>query len=158
MIQRKQTVFLLLAVIMTVICLCMPLGSFTGTGILGLGGTIGSITTMYNLWLTLSEGTRDYSIWMLFAILLITCSISVIAIFSYHNRIVQSRFCMFNMLLVLGWYIVYAVLALNLADVFGKYCPSYTSVFPAVSFVLYFIARKAILADEALVRAADRIR
>ena len=152
MIQRKQTIFLLIAIILTVVCLCQPLGTFTAES------TLGAKQNMYNLWIVTLNNGYDNSIWALFAMLLLTCPIALIAIFMFHNRIAQARFCMFNMLLILGWHIVYAVFAINLQDVYGKFSLSYASVLPLVSFILYFIARKAILADEALVRAADRIR
>lgn len=152
MIQRKQTIFLLIAVILTVFCLCLPLGTFTSESVLG------EKHDMYNLWIAMADGSHDYSIWALFVIQLLTCPIALIAIFMYHNRIVQSRFCTFNIFLIIGWYIVYKVFALNLEGTYGQFSMSYTSVFPLISLILYFMARKAILADEALVRAADRIR
>lgn len=153
MIQRKQTLFLLLAVILTIVCLCLPLGSFADAADLGRG-----TSTLYNLWITVPGGGHIYHAWVLFAILLLTCPITAVAIFTYHNRMVQSRLCMFNMLLILGWYVVFAVFALNLKETLGQFSLSFTSVFPAVAVILYFLARKAILADEALVKAADRIR
>lgn len=153
MIQRKQTVFLLIAAVLVVVCLCTPLGCFTDMN--GIGK---DTATMYNLWITAADGTHNYQVWALFVILLITCPITLFAIFMYHNRMVQSRFCVFNILLTLGWYVVFAVFALNMKATYGEFHPSFTAIFPAVSMILYFMARKAILADEALVRAADRIR
>ena len=152
MIQRKQTIFLLLAVILTVVCLCLPLASFTPES------AVGGKSVMYNLWITSPDGAYDFSVWALFAILLITCPIALVAIFSYHNRKAQSRFCMFNILLSLGWYVVFAVTAFGLKGSMGKFDVSFNAILPAVSMILYFMARKAILADEALVRSADRIR
>ncbi len=152
MIQRKQTVFLFVAVVLTVVCLCMPLCRFTTTD------DIGSQLVMYNLWLTNAEGGHDLSVWALFAILLVTCPIGLFTIFSFHNRIVQSRFCLFNILLILGWYVVFIIFMLGFSNPLGTRHLALASVFPLVSAILYFLARKAILADEALVRAADRIR
>lgn len=151
MIQRKQTLFLLIAVVVAIVCLCLPLGDFTT-------GMPGEASTMYNLWIVRPDGTYDWSIWALFAILLITCPIALVAIFSYHNRKAQSRFCMFNILLSLGWYVVFAVTAFGLKGSMGNFDVSFNAILPAVSMILYFMARKAILADEALVRSADRIR
>lgn len=151
MIQRKQTLFLLIAVVVAIVCLCLPLGYFTT-------GMPGEASTMYNLWIVRPDGTYDWSIWALFAILLITCPIALVAIFSYHNRKAQSRFCMFNILLSLGWYVVFTVTAFGLKGSMGKFDVSFNAILPAVSMILYFMARKAILADEALVRSADRIR
>ncbi|WP_298454090.1 DUF4293 domain-containing protein [uncultured Prevotella sp.] len=152
MIQRKQTLFLLAAVILSIVCLCLPLGTFVADG------SLNQSSTMFNLWITMSDGSHDYSVWVLFAILLITCPIALIAIFMYHNRIVQSRFCLFNILLIIGWYAVYAVFTLNLKETVGEYNISFSSILPMISLILYFMARKAIISDEALVRAADRIR
>ena len=152
MIQRKQTLFLLLALILTIVCLCLPLGNFIS------GDTIGEKSTMYNLWISRPNGSHDFSVWALFAIQLITCPISLIAIFTYRNRIAQGRYCMFNILLCLGWYAVFAVMLFTIKDMSHDFTPSLTTVFPAISIILYLMARKAILADEALVRSADRIR
>lgn len=152
MIQRKQTIFLLAAVLLTIICLCMPLGTFVSESV------VGEKAVMYNLWIAKTNAPYDFSVLALFAILLLTCPIGLLAIFTYRNRIAQSRFCMFNVLLVLGWYVVYVVMALNLKETLGHFNISYSSVLPAVSIILYIMARKAILADEALVRSADRIR
>ncbi len=152
MIQRKQTLFLFAAMILTIVCLCLPLGRFSDTA------TIGNGATLYNLWLVDENGGRDFSVWALFADLLITCPIAIMSIFSYKNRIVQSRFCMFNILLILGWYAIFAALALHISAAYKNFEISFASVLPALSLILYFMARKAILADEALVKAADRIR
>lgn len=152
MIQRKQTLFLLIAVIAAVVCLCLPLGEFVS------GNVMGGKSVVYNLWITRPDGSHDFSVWALFAILLVTCSISLFAIFSYKNRITQSRFCMFNILLLLGWYFVLAAMTLKMDGAGGSFSISMTSALPAVSIILHFMARKAILADEALVRSADRIR
>jgi len=153
MIQRKQTIFLFVAIILTVVCLCMPIGNLKTINTLGSDESV-----IYNLWITNSSGIYDFKVWPLFAILLITCPIAIIAIFTYHNRITQSRFCMFNILLTLGWYVVYAMIALNLQENGSKLHMSFSVVLPLISIILYFMARKAILADEALVRSADRIR
>jgi hypothetical protein len=149
MIQRKQTLFMLLAFICTVVCLCLPVGSFTPQG-------MGADMSMYNLWVVEPNGAHNFAVWALFAILLVTLPICIAAIFSYHNRKGQARFCLFNVLLCLGWYVVYVVFSQVLA--YGDFHPSFAAVLPLVSMILYVMARKAILADEALVRAADRIR
>lgn len=150
MIQRKQTIFLLVALVLTVCCLCLPVGSFKQ----GLSAE----HTMYNLWIADEYGKPDFSVWALFAILLITCPVNIAAIFTYHNRIVQSRFCMFNMLLIIGWYAVLIVLLLSHHHDGGSVEIHLAAAFPLIALILYGMARKAILADEALVRAADRIR
>lgn len=151
MIQRKQTVYIVLGIIISVLSLCLPLGAFDQQGL-----TVG---TFYNLWVVTSHGAYDLVVWPLFAIELVTLPLAVVAIFAYRNRIFQSRLCMLNILLLIGWYVVYIVYS----QVFqGRYNADYhysiMSVMPFISIVLYLLARHFILADEKLVRDADRIR
>lgn len=149
MIQRKQTLFLLAALVLTTVCLCLPIGRFTPDG---MGGDF----TMFNLWVTTPDGTNEFSVWALFAILLLTIPFNMVAIFGYKNRKLQARLCMFNSLLIIGWYAVYAAFA-KVLD-YGSFHVSWVAALPFASLVFYFLARKGVLADEALVRAADRIR
>jgi len=94
MIQRKQTIFLFLALIVTLVCLCLPIGSFEPQG-------MGADNQLMNLWLTDANGGRNFNVWALFAILLVTCPIDLFAIFDYHNRKRQARFCLFSMLMII---------------------------------------------------------
>ena len=150
MIQRKQTVFLFLALLATIACLCLPVGSFEPQG-------MGTENPLMNLWINETNGGRNFSVWALFAILLVTCPINTFAIFDYHNRKRQARFCMFSMLMIIGWYIVYGVFSQVLMPGFTFHV-GFAACLPLIAFILLWLARHSILADEALVRAADRIR
>ncbi|MBF1403657.1 MAG: DUF4293 domain-containing protein [Prevotella histicola] len=150
MIQRKQTVFLFLALLATIACLCLPVGSFEPQG-------MGTENQLMNLWINEANGGRNFSVWALFAILLVTCPINTFAIFDYHNRKRQARFCMFSMLMIIGWYIVYGVFSQVLMPGFTFHV-GLAACLPLIAFILLWLARHSILADEALVRAADRIR
>lgn len=150
MIQRKQTIFLFLALLATIACLCLPVGSFEPQG-------MGTENQLMNLWINETNGGRNFSVWALFAILLVTCPINTFAIFDYHNRKRQARFCMFSMLMIIGWYIVYGVFSQVLMPGFTFHV-GFAACLPLIAFILLWLARHSILADEALVRAADRIR
>ncbi len=151
MIQRKQTVFLFLALVATVVCMCLPVGRFIPAG-MGVG------SEMFNLWIAdKATGETQYTVWALFAILLVTCPVALAAIFGFNNRKQQARFCMFNILLYIGWYIVYVVFAMIMGGD-AKFHPSFAACLPFVALVLTMLARKGINDDEKLVRAADRIR
>ena len=150
MIQRKQTVFLFLALLATIACLCLPVGSFEPQG-------MGTENQLMNLWINEANGGRNFSVWALFAILLVTCPINTFAIFDYHNRKRQARFCMFSMLMIIGWYIVYGVFSQVLMPGFTFHV-GFAACLPLIAFILLWLTRHSILADEALVRAADRIR
>ena len=151
--QRKQTLFLMAAVILTVICLCMQIGSFQVAGLV--------VAREYNLWFTDPLGKRHFDVWPLFAILLPTAALGTYTIFIYHNRKAQALFCLLNVLLIVGWYICYAVVGQTVGDKsWGTvdYRPTWAAVLPAVAIILYMMARRAIRADEKLVRSLDRIR
>lgn len=150
MLQRKQTVFLFLAFLFTVVCLCLPVGSFEPDG-------MGVNEQMYNLWI-LDNGKHDYSVVGLFLILLISCPVNLMAIFSYRDRIYQSRLCTFNIFMQVAWYIVYVICVQVVKTPDTTFHIEMASCFPLISFILYIMARKAILDDEKLVRDADRIR
>jgi hypothetical protein len=112
MIQRKQTVFLLLAAILAIACLVVRWQ-----------------------WIDILQG--------------LSAALSVYTIFLYKKRLVQARFCLFGIVLVFVWYILLAV--------YQSYVTTIDAL-PLVDAILIFLARKGILDDEKLVRAADRIR
>ena len=150
MIQRKQTIFLLLAIVATLVCLALPIAHIEAKAML-------ANQEVYNLWIEHANGEKTFSVWALFGILAISCPINLFAIFDFRNRKRQARTCMLSMLLMLGWYAVYGVFYQMLASA-GIFQVKLAAYLPLVVFTLLFIARKSILADEALVRAADRIR
>jgi len=116
MIQRKQTLFLLVAVIL---------------------------------------GMVFFLTWQLFALQMLASAVSLYTIFLYKRRKVQANLCLVSILACLAWYVLLAVQIHQGA--LPEQLPLVAAL-PMVAAILCFIARKAILADEKLVRAADRIR
>lgn len=112
MIQRKQTVFLLLAAILAVVCLVLRWQ-----------------------WIDVVQG--------------LLAALSVYTIFIYKKRIKQAQLCLLGIALIFVWYILLAVYQGDLMTI---------DALPMVNAMLIFMARRGILADEKLVRAADRIR
>lgn len=152
MIQRIQTVYLFVAAVLSVVCLCLKIGEPTLDG--------RTVAWVYNLWTIGSDGAYSYLVWPLFAVLLLSVAIGVYAIFGYRNRKAQARMCLFSSMLVVGWYVLYTVYAFMLTPAEGEahFSMCWPAGLPLVSLLLYILARRAILADERLVRAADRIR
>ena len=153
MIQRKQTRYLMAAIVMTVICLCMQIGSFRVAGI--------EVARVYNLWFTDPLGKHHFDTWPLMAVLLPTAALATYTIFIYHNRKVQALFCALNALLIVGWYVCFFVVSQMVGNKsWGtvNFRPAWPAVLPAIALILYLMARRAIKADEKLVRSMDRIR
>ena len=150
MIQRKQSVFLLLAFIASVVCLCLPLGSFEPQA-------MGVSFKMYNLMVMLGT-CADYSVCGLFGLLVLSSLLSISTIWLYNNRMLQSRLCACNLFLLVAWYIVLGVMTRNVISADTSFHVGFAVCLPAVSIILVQMARVAILKDEKRVRDSERIR
>jgi len=148
MIQRKQTLFLLLAFVLTLVCMSTQVGT-----LLHESGSVAA--RIYNLWLTDGQGGHSFASVPLFVALLISALIQVVTIFLYHKRKLQATLCLVAMLMDVVWYVLLAVLPQQTG---GMLQVEWPAVLPAVSIILTFMARKGVLADEKLVRSLDRIR
>jgi len=151
MIQRIQTVYLALAFILTLVCLCMQIGTFEPEEMVGN-------TYMYNLWNKLPDGSMSFRPWPLFVLLLLSCPLAILAIFSYKNRPAQIRYCNFCMLLIIAWVVAFVLYGYVFVDKGVSFTPSFVAGFPIVALIFYYLARRGVIHDEKLVRAADRIR
>ena len=151
MIQRKQTVFLLLSLIATVACLCLPLGSIELKG-------MGVSPVLYNLALVGTDGAYHFSYCPLFVFLALASLLSLVTIFAYRNRKLQMKLCRLNLLLICLWYAVFAYFVFVGFKETGSFHQAIAATLPFVSAVLQWLAHRGIVADEKLVRAADRIR
>lgn len=152
MIQRIQTLYLLLSTILCVGCMSSGIGHFfTKDG--------EAVADMYNLWLSYEDGRFSLYPWALFAILLVVSTLSFLGIFLFTRRALQMRLCTFCIILLAAWYVVYAALAYNFCHaediLFRTQMPV---VLPVLAIVFMYLAFKGIMKDEMLVRSLDRLR
>lgn len=150
MIQRIQTVYLLIALILMVVCSCVPVGSFFPEG-------MGAAAPMYNIAILNAE-SWDFSVIGLFAILAASAATTVLAIFGFNNRKAQARKCTITIILLLLWVALYAIMGWVVGKEGHVFEMDYTAVLPVICIILSMLARRAIIADEKLVRSVDRIR
>ena len=150
MIQRIQTLYLLLVVILgTLLCFFPPMQFLMPVG------------ADYIMLMTFDK-------WALATITVVIPAMALINIFLFKRRLLQARLNIMNVILCLGYY---ALLALYTAYIVKGYEPIgeqnltnadwYLTVWaaiPLVNLVLIMMATRRILKDEALVRAADRLR
>ncbi len=152
MIQRIQTVYLLLSLTFVGLMFFFPFAVFMDPG---------AASYVFDFSGVHEVGTENMITGTLpFQILLVTvAAINFLTIFLFRNRRLQIRLSVFNMLLMVGililaaWYIYYTKGELQ-AQVYFKV----TLLFPLMSIVLTWLAFRNILKDELLVRSADRIR
>ena len=150
MIQRIQTLYLLAVVILGILLCCFaPVQFLPAEGV------------EYVLLMPFAK-------WPLAVISVAIPAIAFVNIFLFKHRLVQARINVVNVVLCIGYY---ALLALYIAFVVRGYetvndvqlagAAWYLNVWsglPLVCIVLNMMATRRILKDEALVRAADRIR
>lgn len=149
--QRKQTLFFLGSLIMVCLCLYLPL--------LGVdGGTSLSTVFLYNLgWVGSDEGFLVG--WPLFAFISLTGVLSTVAVFCYKNRRLQMRLATAGMIFNLLWYVYYIIMYCQMsADATHVLHLQLGAVFPLLSLIFLWLARRGVKADEKLVRSMDRIR
>ena len=151
MIQRIQSVYLALAFIITAVCLCLPIGVLTSEK------TMGTDILMFNLW-ELQDNIMTFGVWPMFALLFLSCIIALYAIFSYKNRKRQIKLCNTCIFLVLAWVVAYVLFAFVLPDEGVAFSPKFAACIPVVALILYILARRGVIHDDKLVKAADRIR
>lgn len=152
MIQRIQSVYLLLVAILLGVALCMPLGHFH-TAANGL-----EEAAFRALGVSAVDGSGQ-STWGLFCILLLSAIISFITIFLFRNRMLQVRMVIFSSLLIVGSYIVFGLFLYVLSDQYQHgFAVAVPLCLPMVCLILNYLAFRAIYRDEVMVRAADRLR
>lgn len=152
MLQRIQTIYLLLAFALCIVCLCMPVAHF-------LVAERMEQVDMYNLWLV-SEGSHLFSFCpVMMAILVIASGVIFMDIWLYKRRALQMRLATFSMILLVTWYVAYGVIGYVLCSAMpATWRPHWTAALPAVAFILLYLAFRGILKDEMLVRSLDRLR
>lgn len=152
MIQRIQSLYILLSTILGVVCLSMPLGYFsTEEG--------ERVSDLFNLWFRVTEtGAYDFSPWALFALLVLVTTVTFLDIFLFRHRALQMRALTMCMVLLVGYYAFLAFLVYKAKGDVLTYTPSLTAAFPLVCIILDYLAFRGILKDEMLVRSLDRLR
>ncbi len=152
MIQRIQTVYLLLIVVLAVINLFLPLAVFQQGNEL-LRFDVSGLMTM--------EGVKEmvYPTWGLMGLVAAIALVAFATIFLYKRRMLQIRLCIFNMLLMIGFYAYFGFLVWKIKDgVDVSVSVRFALCLPFVSMILNYLAIRNIGADEALVRSLERLR
>ena len=116
--------------------------------------------TALQIWeLTALGGAPLQGLWGLTLTTILIPVLALVDIFLFKKRLVQARLNIFTVMLCLGYYGVLAIyiwLAKMSLGVDWHILP--WASFPLICLVLTLMATRRILKDEALVRAADRIR
>jgi len=156
MIQRIQTVYLLLIVLLA--------GCTVGLPVASLINTKANLLYLIDIrGLSLIQPTSE-AVFQSSTSFLTTCAavfgtIALITIFSYKNRVKQIRLCVMNFLFMIGYYVallVYILMACS--ELSTDWHLKIAVVFPVIAMILNYLAIGAIGKDEKLVKSLDRLR
>lgn len=149
MIQRIQTLYLLAVVALGISLLWLPVVQLVTPEEVDL-----------QVWeLSALGGAPLQGLWGLTLTTVLIPLLALIDIFLFKKRLLQARLNIFIVLLCLGYYGVLAIYIWQAKLALGvEWHILPWASFPLVCMVLTLMATRRILKDEALVRAADRIR
>lgn len=179
MIQRKQSLFLLIAAVLLLVGAFSVSTVFTAPGspvtvelsnfcctthycnspILNMTGSTCCGTNACGKGVVDTSASTNYLYSILAVLLFSVAVISVVAILLYSDRKKQMRLCNWSVFVILIYYIARYSSVISIVSKFNlDFNVSVADFMPFVALVLIIMARKAIDKDDKLVRAADRIR
>ena len=158
MIQRIQTIFLLLAFLAAVALFFFPLAGIYSTNvaykfyIYGFENMVPGESSIFTFMTTLP----------LLLLNILVGAISLICIFLYKERVRQAKLVrlaiLLNIILIALVFFVYAkIIETNLLAT-PNYLDETGIYFPLISLIFLILANRSIMKDEKLVRSVDRLR
>jgi hypothetical protein len=155
MIQRIQTVYLLLAALLTGHLFSGPIATY-----------LLADKSLYEMWLTgIKESANTpmlsaWQLWPLWFLGVVIAILSLISILLYKNRMLQMRLAIFASILLVGleglmvFYIHHYSVIVNAVE----QAYTYRLILPLVAIILLILAIRAIRKDDLLASAYQRLR
>jgi len=155
MLQRIQTIYLLLTVILTSLMFFLPIAGLQNVQ----EGIIYELNYKGLFELNASGSTFVANVWMLTALMVMIPLLALITIFLFKKRFLQIRLIVFNIVLMAGYYgMLFIYLWQYGKSLSAKLFVEIPSAFPLVCIILNILAIRAIGRDEALIRSLNRLR
>lgn len=150
MLQRIQTVYLLIASALMLFAVVTPLATFHHNG----------NTVVFEAMGMYQDGEMVSSTWALFATGAISSLLALFTVFIYKTRIVQIRLSIFNIAVMIGFYLYLGFLMLKINPEAGLQFQKVGIgiIMPLIAIILTYLAIRKIGADEMLIRSLNRLR
>lgn len=140
MIQRKQTLWLLLATAAAVLSFMFPFAT---------GEELVAKTAMKQN-TEITAGSNFFTL----ILSILSVGISAIAIFMFKDRKLQMRLSMFGLIIATGTFVLFILEMKKLVTS----TPALWAILPVITIVCYFLAFRGIRSDEKLVKSLDKLR
>lgn len=155
MIQRIQTLYLLLVVIVTTVTFFSPFAGLQNAE----QAAIYEMSYRGLFEMNTSGDIRLANIWTLTALMAIVPLISLITVFLFKKRLLQIRLIISNIILMAGFYGLMFIYLWQYGEALdASLYLEIPAAFPLVGIILSIMAIRAIAKDEALVKSLNRIR
>ena len=154
MIQRVQSIYLLLVFVAAVVLIFMPLATFHS----------GDIAFQMNIMGFQGAGTDGLELPDVYIIGILTALLgilSLVTLFQYRNRKLQLKLNMLNLLINFGLLVaifLFAEKVAGLEAVSDTFEYDVAAYFPIASVLFLILANRNIRADERLIRNSERLR
>ena len=152
MIQRKQTLFLIVSVVLLLIA------TFEITTTFATAGTGITVATLSNF--VLGDGKSSNALYSVMGIILLaTAAMSAVTIFLFKKRKLQMHICLWSIFLLLLYYVIRMSCIISLAK-YLKLQPHFDfyDAFPLLAIVFIILAYYGVRHDDRLIRESYRIR
>ncbi|MFZ5941988.1 MAG: DUF4293 domain-containing protein [Bacteroidota bacterium] len=152
MLQRIQTIYLLIAFILSILLFTGPVSRFSTAS--------GEVTVRHSGAFSDSGDRLDMASWPMTTMFAIVSLLSLYTFLSYKNRIRQMRLAIYLMIVDAGMVGVMVYFSRFAFRHFGgiNNVFQWRIILPLVMLVLFYMAFKAVQKDELLVRSYERLR
>lgn len=156
MLQRIQSLFLLVVVITSTLMFFVPLASF-------ISDLIYLKLYAYELVNLTPDSDVQFGFTTILPLTVINAGVillTVVAIFKYKNRVTQIKLVRFtlllSMLLIVGIFVLYPNIINKSTEAMSDF--EIGAYIPIINLLFLFLANRYILKDEKLIRSVDRLR
>jgi hypothetical protein len=156
MIQRKQSIYLLLVTIMMSFLLIRPYAEI----VLMDGKYLVFHSLEVKMYTTANEISNYRYTIPLFLVVFAAGALSFVNIFFYNRRILQIRLCIINYFLLISMLVIMVIYYFTLRSEIEntRHVFRVAGVYPILGFVMNLLAYRAIQQDELLVSSYNRLR
>lgn len=157
MLQRIQTIYLALSLLLGILLALFSVGEFQ------VGVENYEIRTIGIFFVDSDGAIFEEPVTSMSTVLIFHLLLTLATVFKFKDRTLQIRLCSFNILLLLVlsglvFFLDYAVPARLKVEMVPAINYKWGAVLPFISAILQFLALKAIQKDDKLIRSVDRIR
>lgn len=155
MIQRIQTVYLFIIVILTGFTLFTPYA-----GLINKAEALSYVVNYNGIFLNQDNGALfQQNVWAISALTALILITAFISIFLFKKRVVQIRLLFFNLILMLGYYVLLFIYLWQAGEKLNaEWYLNLVTAFPLINVILSFLAIRSIGKDEALIKSLNRLR